>query len=133
MGNFKNSIEELMSWFINNSIINSVTFGDLNDIDLDKSTTFPLAHIIPVSYGITGSVFRNTVTIELLQLSKNNEEDKIKALDEMSEVIDDFFKYAEDKHEINIISSDVIFDQLQARLFGWSISIEKIGLVNGCT
>jgi hypothetical protein len=134
MGNYKKSIDDLKTWFLNHATINSVTFGDLNEIDLAKATAFPIAHIIPVSYSVSDNIYTTQVTVELLALSKDNEEDKINALDEMASVIEDFFRYtSENKNTIPIYAGEVIYDQLQNRLFGWSLTVDIKGLNDGCT
>ena len=45
MTEFYDIVDKVRDELRNNLSINTVTFGDLTDVDLDKHTIFPLAHI----------------------------------------------------------------------------------------
>jgi hypothetical protein len=43
--------------------INTVTFGSLNDVDLDKQSIFPLGHLTMNSTSVATNVFRFNMSI----------------------------------------------------------------------
>ena len=45
MREFYTAVDAVKDALRANNSINTVTFGDLSDIDLDKTTIFPLSHI----------------------------------------------------------------------------------------
>jgi len=46
MRNLYNTIDEIVGFLNANPMVNTVTFGELSDVDLNKQTIFPLAHVI---------------------------------------------------------------------------------------
>ena len=45
MKTYYNLIDKLYAYLNGNASINTVTFGDLLEVDLSKQTIFPLAHV----------------------------------------------------------------------------------------
>lgn len=43
---YYNITTRLKEWLDSNEIINTITLGDISDVDLNKQTIFPLAHLI---------------------------------------------------------------------------------------
>ena len=50
MKGFYNVTDKLKDTLLAEPFVNTVTFGSLDDVDLNKQTIFPLSHIIAVSY-----------------------------------------------------------------------------------
>jgi hypothetical protein len=48
--------------------INTVTFGSLNDIDLDKQSIFPLGHLTINSTSVATNVFRFNMSILVMDI-----------------------------------------------------------------
>ena len=51
-----------------NEITNTVTLGDLSDVDLNRQTIFPLAHIVPGVANINGTTMTIDFTILLIDV-----------------------------------------------------------------
>jgi hypothetical protein len=49
-------VDKIKTYLYNNPSVNHVTFGDIKEVDLDKTTMFPLTHF-NISEGIIGSNF----------------------------------------------------------------------------
>jgi hypothetical protein len=54
-----NILDTLKAELLNNPSVNTVTYGDISDVDLDKTTMFPLSHLFMdnVTYGERTVVF----------------------------------------------------------------------------
>ena len=65
MKGFYNVTEKIKETLIAEPFVNTVSFGSLDDIDLNKSTIFPLSHVI-VNNTSVGS---NTLTFNISVLA----------------------------------------------------------------
>lgn len=130
MGSFKDTTETLMNWLEGNGVINEVTFGDANEVDLSKATNFPLVHLIPLNSTLLESYSTYTYQILFLTTFKSSNADKIKVLDDMATVVEQFIRdinqgsmfealYRTDTNN----SAEVIYDQRQNRLYGWTLGL----------
>ena len=75
--NFYNIIDKMNEFLLRGPFTNTVTFGDISDVDLSKKTIFPLAHINVDNVAITGPtvVFTiNLLTMDVVDFN-NDEED----------------------------------------------------------
>lgn len=61
-------LDKIKSILDANEQINTVTYGDIFEVDLNKQTIFPLAHIMLGSATITDHVIEHTVTVLCLDL-----------------------------------------------------------------
>ncbi len=65
--------EKLKAELEGNALINTVTFGDITDVDLDKATIFPLAHVMLGNATIGDSTLNigvNIMFIDIVDVSK---------------------------------------------------------------
>tara|TARA_R100000544_G_C2222861_1_gene58660 strand:- start:836 stop:1288 length:453 start_codon:yes stop_codon:yes gene_type:complete len=65
--------EKLKAELDANVLLNTVTFGDITDVDLDKGTIFPLAHVMLGNATITDSTLNigiNIMFIDIVDESK---------------------------------------------------------------
>lgn len=82
MRNLYNTINEVVGFLNSNPLVSSVTFGELSDVDLNKQTIFPLAHVIVNQASFEGDRL-NTVTMQVtvlvmdvVDISKENPRDE---------------------------------------------------------
>ena len=59
---------------VNNPSIKTVTFGDITDIDLEKATMFPLAHIIVENVTHTEKTMQFSYTVLTMEQIDSNKE-----------------------------------------------------------
>ena len=72
-------IDKLKTHFESDVLINTVTQGDLFEVDLAKQTIFPLVHIIVNTATFEGNVIRYNISIlamDITDISKNETTDK---------------------------------------------------------
>ena len=77
--NYFDIIDKLKTHFDNDVLVNTVTQGNLFDIDLSKQTIFPLVHIIVNTASLEGNVVRYNISIlamDIVDIAKDEEENK---------------------------------------------------------
>jgi len=77
--NYFDIIDKLKTHFDNDVLVNTVTQGNLFDIDLSKQTIFPLVHIIVNTASLEGNVVRYNISIlamDIVDITKDEEENK---------------------------------------------------------
>lgn len=77
--NYFDIIDKLKTHFDGDVLVNTVTQGNLFDIDLSKQTIFPLVHIIVNTASLEGNVVRYNISIlamDIVDITKNEEENK---------------------------------------------------------
>lgn len=75
MQGFYNILDTVRTQLEDDPIVNTVTSGDIFDIDLNKKTLFPLSHISVNQATLEGAVWRFSITvyaIDILDFSKEN-------------------------------------------------------------
>ena len=78
MKGFYNLTDKLKDALIAEPFVNTVTFGSLDDVDLNKQTTFPLSHIIVNNTTVGTKTLTFNVTIlsmDIVDISKDEVED----------------------------------------------------------
>ena len=79
MSSFYDITTKIREHLIANSQVNTVTEGDIFDVDLNKQTIFPLAHIMINQASIEGQVIRMNVSLmcmDVLDETKENPRDQ---------------------------------------------------------
>ena len=64
--------------FKNSDIINTITYGDITEVDLNKQTIFPLAHVMVNNASLDNStiVFNvSVIVMDIVHVNKNSFED----------------------------------------------------------
>ena len=77
--NYFDIIDKLRTHFEADVLVNTVTQGNLFDIDLSKQTIFPLIHIVSNSATLEGNVVRYNISIlamDIVDITKDEEENK---------------------------------------------------------
>jgi len=78
--NYFDIIDKLKTHFDSDALVNTVTQGNLFDIDLSKQTIFPLVHIIVNTASLEGNVVRYNISIlamDIVDITKDEEENKL--------------------------------------------------------
>tara|TARA_R100000742_G_C4278574_1_gene101600 strand:+ start:1290 stop:1781 length:492 start_codon:yes stop_codon:yes gene_type:complete len=75
MTTFYDILDKLKTYLQGNSNINTVTFGDIFEVDLSKQTIFPLAHIIVNSCTFQEHVVRFNIQIICMDIVQDSKED----------------------------------------------------------
>ncbi|QDP61390.1 MAG: hypothetical protein GOVbin2014_29 [Prokaryotic dsDNA virus sp.] len=65
-------VEKLRDALLNNKLINTVTVGDIGDIDLDKQTIYPLAHIVIGQANFGSTTINYEVSILIMDIVHND-------------------------------------------------------------
>jgi hypothetical protein len=81
MRSYYNIIDKLHTYLNGNASINTVTFGDLLEVDLSKQTIFPLAHVNIQNVAFEEHVMNiniNVVVMDLVDEDKDDKQDKAK-------------------------------------------------------
>ena len=77
--NYFDIIDKIKQHFENDPLVNTVTQGDIFDVDLNKQTIFPLCHIIVNQATFENNVIRYNISIlamDITDISKSETADK---------------------------------------------------------
>lgn len=123
--------------------INTVTFGSLNDVDLDKQSIFPLGHLTINSTSVATSVFRFNMSIlvmDIVDISKeettdvftgnDNEHDVLNTtLAVMTRVLNIMQKgdlYSQKYQIEDVVSCEPFVDRFENKLAGWAATFDVV-------
>lgn len=123
--------------------INTVTFGSLNDVDLDKQSIFPLGHLTINSTSVATSVFRFNMSIlvmDIVDISKeettdvftgnDNEHDVLNTtLAVMTRVLNIMQKgdlYSQKYQVEDVVSCEPFVDRFENKLAGWAATFDVV-------
>lgn len=68
MTNVYDIIEQIKTFLRNHPIVNYVTYGDITQVDLNKTTMFPLSHFFVRNVTLTEHAMRVTVSLLFLDI-----------------------------------------------------------------
>lgn len=145
-------LSEVKDHFEVNGITNKVTFGDIHEIDADKSTMIPLTNIYLSSLGFNDVVSQFTVTVHCLGWKKelktvDPDNDFYGANNVMDVLNEQYFvlgKFIKDLSDGELYDSfirlngnpvaDMVMDLGPNNLCGWSanINIDVKNEISGC-
>ena len=156
MKEYYNLIDNIYNYLIGNPNINTVTTGDLLDVDLSKQTIFPLAHIIvnDVTFNdhyITFSI--NVIAMDIVDEDKDDRQTKDNphlGLDNSHDILNTMLTVInglqsslrrggmnDNNYEINDTPTATQFqDRFENLLTGWSLLLNievpnsDMGLIN---
>jgi hypothetical protein len=127
-----------------NGITNKVTFGDLLQVDLDKTTMFPLAHITigtSVFSDSTITIPLNILFIDIVDVNKEPTDDDIfYGNDNLQDVLNTQFQAAnliqselrrgdlfDSLYQVlDDVSADPFLDNFENQLAGWSVDLNIV-------
>jgi hypothetical protein len=156
MKEYYNLIDNIYNYLIGNNNINTVTTGDLLEVDLSKQTIFPLAHIIinDVTFSDHFMSFSiNVIAMDVVDEDKDDKQDKDSphlGLDNSHDILNTMLSVVnglqsslrrggmnENNYEINDSPTATQFeDRFENLLTGWSLVLNveipnnDMGLIN---
>ena len=100
--------------------VNSVTEGDITDVDLTKQTIFPLSHIIVNNAQFEGNVWRINLSVMCMDIFDTNK-------DEIDTTKDDFF--TKNTNEQDVLNTQLaVLNLLLSRLSRGTLYSDKYQL-----
>ncbi len=142
MKEYYNLVDNIYNYLSGNNNINTVTYGDIFDVDLAKQTIFPLAHIIinDVTFNehfVTFSI--NVICMDFVDEFEENKQDRnpIYGTDNKQDILNSMLSVVnglqsslrrggmnENNYEINDSPTATQFeDRFENLLSGWSITL----------
>lgn len=126
-----------------NDQINTVTYGDIFEVDLNKQSIFPLAHIMLGSATISNSVIEHTVTVLVMDIVDvstkdprdeaepffgiNNEQDVLNTqLYVVNDLVQNLKKgtaHTDGFHLVGDPSCEPFTDRFENTLAGWGVDL----------
>ena len=152
MANFYNIIDRIKTEVDDISRFNTITFGQLDDIDLDRQEIYPLCHIVPqlVTIGSPTSLYQFTLhALDIVDFNKDDVRrvnDPYLGTDNLQDVLSDTmlsmervldsFKRGDAFRDLFQLDVEPIctpfFESQTNRCAGWSIEI-SIRIANAST
>lgn len=143
MKTYYNLIDKLHTYLSGNQSINTVTFGDLLEVDLSRQSIFPLAHvgIGSVTFGeYIMSVSLNVIVMDIVDEDKDDKQSKTKphlGLDNAHDIHNDLLNVVnglqsslrrgglyDDLYEVEGSPNARLFeDRFENKVTGWSMEV----------
>lgn len=142
MKEYYNLVDNIYNYLSGNNNINTVTYGDIFDVDLAKQTIFPLAHIIinDVTFNEHFATFSiNVICMDVVDEFEENKQDRnpIYGTDNKQDILNSMLSVVnglqsslrrggmnENNYEINDSPTATQFeDRFENLLSGWSITL----------
>tara|TARA_B110000977_G_C10807951_1_gene389086 strand:+ start:25 stop:480 length:456 start_codon:yes stop_codon:yes gene_type:complete len=143
MTGFYNVTKKIKDALAAEPFVNTVSFGSLDDIDLDKQTIFPLSHIIVNNCNVTSNTMTFNISIlamDIVDESKeevtdifvgnDNEQDvlntqlevinRVVSLLQRGDLYTDLFQVA------GAVSCEPFVDRFENKLAGWAASFDVL-------
>lgn len=128
---------------IGEPFINTVTFGSLNDVDLDKQSIFPLGHIDITSTNVSTNVLRfnmSVLVMDIVDISKEETTDNFVGNDNEQDVLNTTLSVLTrvlnvmqrgslyvDKYQIeDSVTCEPFVDRFENKLAGWAATFEVV-------
>jgi len=142
-------IDKLKAHFDGDVLVNTVTQGNLFDIDLSKQTIFPLVHIIVNTASLESNVVRYNISIlamDIVDITKDEEENKFDGNDNELYVLNTQLQVLtrcyelllrgnlwDDKFQIDgNPTCEPFVDRFENKLAGWTMTTDIL-IPNGMT
>lgn len=123
--------------------INTVTFGSLNDVDLDKQSIFPLSHLTINSTSVATNVLRFNMSIlvmDIVDISKEETTDKFTGNDNEQDVLNTTLAvltrvlnimqkgdlYSQKYQIEDVVSCEPFVDRFENKLAGWAATFDVV-------
>ena len=143
MKGFYNVTDKLKDTLLAEPFVNTVTFGSLDDVDLNKQTIFPLSHIIVnnTTVGTNTLTFNISIlSMDIVDISKDEVEDIFVGNDNEQDVLNT--QLALQTRVINIlqrgdlytdlyqiegdVSCEPFVDRFENKLAGWAATFDVV-------
>tara|TARA_R100001440_G_C2461223_1_gene109940 strand:+ start:109 stop:591 length:483 start_codon:yes stop_codon:yes gene_type:complete len=141
---FYNIIDTTKNFLLTGPFTNTVTFGDITDVDLDKETIFPLAHITVDNVQFNGPVAAfelKIMVMDIVDVNKNEREDVFIGNDNTQDILNSqmavlqrFYtevtrgslSQAPFQLEDDILTAEPFKDRFKNTLAGWTCTLSLI-------
>lgn len=140
---FYDVTEKVKDLFLADIDINTVTFGDITQVDLSKQTIFPLAHMIVNSVVQQGQIYQFNISVicmDIVDINKANTTDLFYGNDNLHDILNTQLavinRVAEKLRKGNVhqdayhldgnVSCDPFYDRFENQLAGFSASFTII-------
>ena len=141
---FYNIIDTTKNFLLTGPFTNTVTFGDITDVDLDKETIFPLAHITVDNVQFNGPVAAfelKIMVMDIVDVNKNEREDVFIGNDNTQDILNSQMAvlqrfYTEVTRgslaqapfvlEDDILTAEPFKDRFKNTLAGWTCTLSLI-------
>lgn len=144
MKTYYNLIDKLYAYLNGNQSVNTVTFGDLLEVDLSKQTIFPLAHVGIGSVDFQEhlmSVSLNVIVMDIVDEDKDDKQSKTSphlGLDNSHDIHNDLLNVVnglqsslrrgglyDDHFELDgSVTAELFEDRFEHKVTGWSMSLD---------
>lgn len=146
MVGFYNLLDTLKTELLASPFVNTVTYGDISDIDLNKQTIFPLSHFIVNTFTYQTNVVTFNVSLLCMDLvdenkdnvtdifvGNNNDQDvfntQMNVITRLLAKIERGDLYADGYQLQGQPSSEAFVDRFDNRLAGWSVTFD-VNVIN---
>ena len=133
-------LTKLQTELNNDALVNTVSSGDIFDVDLSKQTIFPLCHIIVNSATFVDNVIQYNISIlsmDVVDVSKDETTDKFRGNDNEQDVLNTQINILnrlyeklrrgnlyDDNYQVDGTPNLEIFvDRFENKLAGWTMSV----------
>lgn len=141
MNNLYEVLDELRAFLLTSQFTNTVTFGEVTDVDLEKLTNFPLVHINIEDVTINERFIDfnlNLVACDIVDVNKEYPDDKFLGNTNLQDILNaqlkvitdayNFFKHGDliDNKFVMMtetISATPFLDKFENQLAGWEASV----------
>ena len=79
--NYFDIIDKLKEHFTNDALVNTISQGDIFDVDLNKQTIFPLVHIIVNTATFEENVIRYNISILAMDITDISKQETVNKFD----------------------------------------------------
>jgi len=146
MVGFYNLLDTLKNELVASPFVNTVTYGDISDIDLNKQTIFPLSHFIVNSFVYSSNVITFNVSLLCMDvvdenkdsvtdvfIGNNNEQDvfntQMNVINRLLAKIERGDLYADGFQLEGTPSSEAFVDRFENKLAGWTVTFD-VNVIN---
>ena len=147
--NYFDIIDKLKAHFDGDVLVNTVTQGNLFDIDLSKQTIFPLVHIIVNTASLEGNVVRYNISIlamDIVDITKDEDVNKFDGNDNELYVLNTQLQVLTRCYELLLRgylwtdkfqidgnpTCEPFVDRIENKLAGWTMTTDIL-IPNGMT
>ena len=133
-------LTKLQTELNNDALVNTVSSGDIFDVDLSKQTIFPLCHIIVNSATFVDNVIQYNISIlsmDVVDVSKDETTDKFRSNDNEQDVLNTQINILnrlyeklrrgnlyDDNYQVDGTPNLEIFvDRFENKLAGWTMTV----------
>lgn len=141
MKGFYNVTEKIKDTLIAEPFVNTVSFGSIDDIDLNKSTIFPLSHVIVNNTTVASNTLTFNISVlamDIVDISKEEVTDLYKGNDNEQDVLNTQLAvlnrlivilkrgdlYSEKYQVEGDVSCEPFVDRFENKLAGWVATID---------